>query len=271
MSLTTRTLAVAFVLAAGWVAARGLEAAMHATFLKPPAPLARPLDQLPALLGEPARYEATGPDVRLTPDQVEALGTADYLIRVYRPTAGGPSAQHASAVRLNLNYYAAGDRTPHVPETCWAGVGRVEVPEAREVFTVNAVPHRGGPATPLRVRLVAFVPDGPPAADPPPADAPRYHYVAYLFHVNGGYVATPREVAATFWTATNRYAYHAKIELTPVTADGRTPAACTRDEAVRRVGDFLRDVLPAIETCLPDPRILTSPATAPARPGAGTR
>ena len=40
------------------------------------------------------------------------------------------------------------------------------------------------------------------------------------FYVNGEYVANAREVASRFWKAHYRYAYHAKIEVTPLESGG---------------------------------------------------
>ena len=106
-----------------------------------------------------------------------------------------------------------------------------------------------------------------PAGDEPTVNAkgePIYSNVAYVFHVNGDYVASPQEVTSHFWKASYKYAYHAKIEITPLQRVlGPTGALeenvlnCTQEDAKRIISDFVREALPAIEECLPDPAILT--------------
>ena len=121
---------------------------------------------------------------------------------------------------LNVNYYATGSSTPHVPETCWAGAGRVESTDSRVIFDVDGVKRRDGSLVSLRVRLVSFLPDRGDAAQVAAlsgtATGPIYSNVAYVFQVNGDYVTNARDVMSHFWKASNRYAYHAKIEVTPM-------------------------------------------------------
>jgi hypothetical protein len=82
--------------------------------------------------------------------------------------------------------------------------------------------------------------------------------------VNGEYVAAPQEVTSHFWKPGNKYAYHSKIEITPLErmtlANGtiiETVMNSTQEEAQRIIGEFLKEALPAVEACLPDPAILT--------------
>jgi hypothetical protein len=253
---TVRMVLVASVLVAGSVAVRGLEAALHATFSKPPAEPRRSFSQIPTNLGHPVRYMATGSDEVLDPETVETLGTEHYLVRCYQDksvTAGAPG----SAVNLNVNYYPTGTSTPHVPEVCWAGSGRVEAANSRVTFVVKGIKRRDGSEMDLPMRMISFVPvDGKTVND---AGEPIYSNVAYVFHVNGEYVSGSQEVTSRFWKASNRYAYHAKIEVTPleVSGVGRGVLTCTQAEAQRIVGDFIREALPEVEECLPDPSNLT--------------
>jgi hypothetical protein len=270
------------LLAGGSAALYALESALDAVFDKPPAPLRRPLSTLPRQLGE--RYLAEQPDGLLDPAVAEALGATDYLMRIYRDRSRERHAPGAF-VQLDLNYYASGSSTPHVPEVCWAASGRIEAPGSREVFQVAGVPGR----PPLRVRRISFLPDAPSgleragwaagaAETAGEGGAGGVTSVAYLFQVNGEYVASPQEVTSRFWQAANRFAYHAKIEITPMVLAGdplgpapgaRTkeesgedggeryvPLTCPPAETQRIVADFLRAALPEIEACLPDPSIL---------------
>jgi hypothetical protein len=256
------------LLGGGVIVVRGLENSLHAVFDKPPAPLQQPLALMRRQLGTPVRYDAGKPDEVLDPATVETLGTSDYLMRTYRDLTLDESDQGAF-IHLNLNYYPNGSSTPHVPEVCWAGSGREEAPGSRETFEVSDVPRRDGSKVNLRVKLISFYPtaeDGAQAAAPAlPGGEQVYTNVAYVFQVNGDYVANPQEVTSRFWKASFRYAYHAKIEVTPLIRIGdvsgghERPLVCTRTRARQIVSDFLRNALAGIEECLPDPAILTAP------------
>lgn len=254
-----RTVVFGGVLLAGIGAVKALETAMHATFDKPPAPLARPLPLMPKELGDPARYVALKPDEVLDEDTVETLGTSNYLVREYADNLRHPG-EPPIAVNFNVNYYATGSSTPHVPENCWAGTGREEAPESRMEFTVPGVKRLYGPPVDLRMRMISFKPvAGEPTASPD--GKPVFDNVAYVFQVNGNYVSNPQEVMSQFWKASYKYAYHCKLEVTPLdTSDPRGSRlyTCTQQQAVAIVSDFIREALPAVEKCLPDPAILTA-------------
>jgi hypothetical protein len=95
--------------------------------------------------------------------------------------------------------------------------------------------------------------------------------------VNGDYVATPEEVTSRFWKASNRYAYHCKIEVAvgddgKIGMDGREYGGhyCSQAEAQAAISDFIRAALPEIEACLPDPRVNDPAFAAKAQAGDGT-
>ena len=251
-----RSILVAAAILSGIVAVDSLEAAMHATFDKPPAPLRKPLDQIPRQLGSPLRYEATNPDEVMDEEMVATLGTSNYVVRQYSDISRKPG-ELGDAVNFNVNYYATGSSSPHVPEVCWAGTGREEVGDSRKEFAVNGVQRRDGSLVDLRMRLISFK----PLAGEPTATAegkPMYDNVAYVFQVNGDYVSNPAEVMSRFWKATYKYAYHCKLEVTPLdmTSSGGRVLTCTQEQAEQIVSDFIRVALPATEDCLPDPAIL---------------
>jgi hypothetical protein len=268
-SALRRALAVAGVMLLGVAAVSGLEAAMHATFNKPPAPLRRRLTTISSMLGSPIRYRSNGPDQVLRTDYEETLGTNEYVMREYLDKTL-PADAPGSLISLNVNYYDTGSSTPHVPEICWAATGREEADTTRNIFEIKDVVRKDGTTTDLRVRMISFKPvRGQPETNE--NGEPIYTNVAYLFHVNGAYVASPQEVTSQFWKASYKYAYHAKIEITPVDPRAQDPKNpyvhgplnCTQKEAQEIVSNFLRAALPEIEDCLPDPSILTDkPATA---------
>ena len=252
----------AAVLFCGVLAVHGLETAMQATFDKPPAPLTKELPSMQRELGLPVRYISTKPDEVLSPEIVDTLGTDKYLVREYvdkTVSAGAPG----TILNLNVNYYATGSSTPHVPETCWKGNGRVETSNSRINFDVKGIKRPDGSTIDVRMRMVSFQPLPGQASTNAKGEA-IYSNVAYVFQVNGQYVAGPEEVTSHFWKASYKYAYHSKIEITPlesVTAPDGTKAEivlnCTQDEAKRIISDFVREALPAVEECLPDPSILS--------------
>jgi hypothetical protein len=243
-----------FFLAAGIVAVRGLETAMNATFNKPPAPLRIQLSDFPANLGTSVQYTAFGPDEIIDAEGIETLGTSDYLLRRFSEKPDKPG-DPSSLVSLNLNYYATGSSTPHVPEICWAANGMEEAPNSRQYFDVPNVKHANGTVSTLRMRLISFIPPKDAETRSESGEA-LYSNVAYVFHVNGEYVATPQEVMSHFWSASNKFAYHCKIEVTPLNPSNGRPLTCTQAQAREIVSKFIRQALPAVEDCLPDPIIL---------------
>jgi len=276
---TIHALVVVALFAMGVGGVRGLEVWMNAVFDKPPAELSKPLDELPKTLGSPPRYIAEKPDEIMDHEVVETLGTHNYLVRQYRDMTvkqGDPG----EFINLNVNYYANGSSNPHVPEVCWAGAGRVEAPGSGDTFEVPDVKRKYGPPVTLRVRLISFWPqkEGSLELDKARKNAAGeqvYANVGYIFHVNGDYVSNAREVGSHFWKASNLYAYHCKIEMTPMmrtdpAGDRVEVMVCTREEAKRIITQFLQEVIQPIEECLPDPAILTKPSPAAAAGGSGT-
>ena len=264
-----RAVVTAGMLAAGIVTVSGLESVLKATFDKPEAPLTKELDLMKRELGQPVRYVANlavKPDQVLSADIVETLGTSKYLVRQYADKTV-PAGEPGAMVNLNVNYYGTGSSTPHVPEICWAGGGWQESDNSRNLFDVKGVVRKDGSTVDLRMRLISFAPQrGVPAKNA--AGEPLYNNVAYVFQVNGDYVSNPQEVTSRFWKATYKYAYHCKIEVTPMDPSdvrGVRVLACTQAEATRIVSDFMRAALAEVEECLPDPAILTASESAAPR------
>ncbi len=214
--------------------------------IKTPARLSRPLPTLPLELGPFKRFGDM--DNYLQPDEVAQLGTEDYLLRHYEDRS---VAEHTPGrmVALNLNFYAVGSATPHVPRVCWAANGMQE--EGNRIITVKDVPHKDGSRSDLRMQMLWFSGKQIGGASQgilgAAQEQARYLNVAYMFQVNDGYVATGEEVTRHFWKPDAKYAYHTKIEVTVV-------EPCTPDEAQPVVEKFIRASLAEIERCLPDPK-----------------
>jgi hypothetical protein len=238
-----RVFGVAAILAGGYVGCLTLERALNLTFDKPPMPLSKPLFEMSKQLA--GRYEAEGPDEIMDEETVDVLGTKDYLLRGYTDLTKHPG-DVGELLKLNLNYYATGNASPHVPEICWAGTGMNEATTSRRYFDVANVKRADGTVMTLRMRLISFLPrqgiSGVSAATA--AESTQLLNVGYVFEVNGNYVATPSEVSSQFWRASAKHAYHTKIEVT-------VPDYCTQDQAIAAISDFIRAALPAVEECLP--------------------
>lgn len=222
---------------------------------KPPAELSKPFSELSRTFGENTRYTAVGPDRTLDKEIVAVLGTEDYLLRNYQDSQkrDGDLGRELS---LNLNFYATGSATPHVPEVCWAGNGLNL--HSSSFFVIPNVKHKDGTVSDIRARILSFEPKAQPGAMAflPQTSTTQLINVAYVFNVNGRYVANTREVTKHFWDPTAKYAYHTKIEVT-------VPALCTPQEAQPIVEEFFRSSLAEIEQCLPDPE---APAAASVSP-----
>jgi len=260
-----RLLLVAALLGAAAVGLVVIPRALGMTLDKPPMPLPKPLTSLSKRLGTPVRYIAEGPDRLMNADVLEALGTKDYLLRDFRDTKkreGEPGYE----LSLNLNYYASGNATPHVPEICWAATGMRE--HSKTNFNIDNVRRKDGSLVTLRMRLLTFYPRTSNVSEfftgtqqATQDDEKKLKNVAYIFEVNGDYVSNRREVMSKFWKPGNRFAYHTKIEIT-------VNELCSVEEARQVVGDFMRASLAEIEECLPDRRLVSgeieSAATLPA-------
>jgi hypothetical protein len=250
------------ILVAGVLALRSLAEAMNWHFNKPPTPLRRELPTVPRALGNPYKYEAVGQDLNMKPDELQTLGTDMYLLRNYadigirdRAQAGGPHEVGGSLL-LNVNYYATGDGTVHVPNICWTAQNMVLSSE--RTFVVKGVPLADGSVVDIPVRLLSFDPTTPEIMANPSwlkHEAEHQLCVGYTFNVNGEYVNDRNEVRQKFWNAALPFAYHAKVEV-------KVNERCRPEEAQAAIDGFLRESLVEISKCFPDANELKAQAAA---------
>ena len=257
--------AVCLIMGGGLVSLKALSSALNWKIEKPPVPLRKELSKIPPTLGTPWKYEAFGSDLFMTDEELQALGTDQYLLRDYKdiakrdhPVASG-APDVGTILRLNLNYYPAGTGTVHVPDICWTASGLIRNTSFGDLaFVVKDVKLADGSTVDLPVRMLAF--------EPTPADI-RFHptwaseegkhllCVAYTFNVNGEYVSNRFEVMQKFWKTNLPFAYHAKIEV-------KVNERCSPEEAQPVVAEFFREVLPKVSECLPDVNELKAKAAA---------
>ena len=237
------------ILLGGVTALLAVQRSFHVVLQKQPTPLQKPLYTLPTRL-PPFLVRPGWVDQKLPPEEVQALGTRDYLLRKYWYSRAAPDAP-AAILAVNINYYPTSFATPHVPNVCWAGLGRKRIYDS--LITVPRVPHANGSISAIPMRFLSFaVATGGSAILPllhNSSHGGRFINTAYTFQVDGRYVADPQQVSALFWRKRSRFGYDAKIEVDILGPSRRAVAR-------RRITAFLRAALPAIEKCLPDWRKL---------------
>jgi hypothetical protein len=253
------------------VAAVGLNASVQFLklhFKKQPVPLARPLTLVP---------DRFGPWVQVTPDKAidheiqDVLGTDQYIFREYidERIAGSDvkdrfkalasdelrqdllsklRAQHRdSVVNLAVTYYTGMvDTVAHVPDRCYIADGYEPRPEENDkpFWTIgrdlpaHAKPLDGNklPSDDIQVRYINF--------EDQTGTNKLVRSVAYFFHTNGSWAASPIDVRLKLQNIRERYGYYAKVEVMTLEGDSKKSAAV--------MTDFLSAALPEIYRCMPD-------------------
>lgn len=220
---------------------------------------------------ETARWIRQGMDLLVPPEELEVLGTSNYLTRVYvekNPPAGRP----ARSVELHAAYYTGSiDTVPHVAERCFTGAGvslvggpwtlplaldtsdwvpAGDVPSdlAGRVFTTrlsNEYSTAGGgrrvtlpidltPERPLKLRITQY-----------DAHKRGAYYAGYFFLGNGGWVSNAEEVRLLSFDLRQDYAYYAKVQF-------GSASVSSPEELAEVAGSLMNDLLGEIMTCVPD-------------------
>jgi len=217
---------------------------------KLPAPLQKPLSELPATLKGHTTYEAEGPDFAPTEEIKEQLGKA-FLIREY--VQKDETGKVLERFKVNLNFYDKGEATPHVPDVCWVGAGMVE--KADEEVVIKGLRRGNGSTTDVPMRFISFATGSTstPGITSPAVGGVNdpFYNVAYTFEVNGEFAGNRRSVVRKFWRADSKYGYHCKVEI-------QLDRVCPRAEAWPLIEEFMRAALPEIEGCLPDTKKLSN-------------
>ncbi len=243
----------------------GFRIAVHAADLylrKEAVELRVQLSNIPKRLGQ---WTASGPDVKLTAEVEEELGTAQYLNRVYVNQRLG----RGTAVSVHITYYTGLiDTVPHIPDRCLvaAGATKASLPlnidlnvDRSDWISSELLNRRTGDPYPvyaftqsitgrpitvhmplgnLKLRITEFRHEDHPNAR---------IYAGYFFIANGQTTARPEGVRVFAFDLTTKYAYYTKIQFTMV-----LPESVERSEFVDSVSDLLNDLLPELMRCLPD-------------------
>lgn len=225
--------------------------------------------QLRAIPTETEHWRRVGQDLVEGEETLEALGTDNYLTRVYQEKGATGKPRH---LQLHAAYYTGMiDTVPHVPERCMTGAGMtlvggpwtVPVPmptgewkastdagpgESRALFTTrlsNEYSTAGGgrrvnlpydltPDRPISLRISEYA---------TPAGAK--HFAGYLFIANGGWVSSAEGVRLLAFNLTDDYAYYLKVQI-------GSPEVNSPEELAQLAGSLLGDLLGEVMTCVPD-------------------
>jgi exosortase len=235
------------------VATLGLNGVVQATrvvLIKQPVPMREPLWPLPKQLGNWAMVRE---DPRLSREELEALGTEQYLSRIYRDLSM-PENAPGSILRLHVAYYTGTpDTVPHVPDRCFVAGGLVPIGVSSTTLHVSGSRYRNengqwlaaSRLNPAGVRVPQTDIDTTVFTFASPEDRAFQSNVIYFFAANGKFLPTPERVRLQGFDPRDRYSYYCKIEV-GVFGVGDHQAANDR------VSAFLADMLPEIMACLPD-------------------
>ncbi len=232
-----------------------------AVLLKKEVDLRHPLTLLPL---DKAGWTFLRDDV-LSPEVVDALGTEQYLSRLYEDTSI-PEGQPGRIVRVHIAYYTGlVDTVPHVPDRCFVAGGMVNQGVTGVALDIDAPGQYPNPdglgvvapavlANPLGATAdpdagtLAVIPD--PLIDatrftflPGPAAPPSH--VIYFFAANGKYLSSPNAVRLQGFDITDKHSYYCKIEVMVV-------GEADPDSMRKRTEAFLDVFLPEIMAALPD-------------------
>jgi hypothetical protein len=239
-----------------------------------PQPIGGKQRLLRALPAETAQWTRIGEDHIENPEEVEVLGTENYLSRAYAEKSDDPAA--ARRLEFHVAYYTGMvDTVPHVPERCLVGAGLSlvggpwmvplhldhaswrpmpegsaagENPTGRPVFTARLSNEYSTAAPGMRVPLpFGVAPDSPPLlrvteyAD----QAGHKFYFGYFFIANGELATSAEQVRLRAFDLHNDYAYYLKLQF-------GSPNARSPEELGAAASDFLNDMFGELMTCVPN-------------------
>lgn len=225
-------------------------------FRKEPVELRQPLTALPERIGH---WFQVSRDEPLPHDQEEMLGTKIYISRQYVDLriAGQEivskvknmgkderimltnqiQMSHPLAVmHVHSTYYTGMvDTVAHIPNRCYIAGGFEPAEEKYQNW--DAVSARITPASPFASPFITF-------EDRTGMRNSRPLNVTYMFNANGKYQPDSESVRLALQDLSTRFSYYAKIELMTVSND--------REQSAKVMNEFLVDLLPEVERCLPD-------------------
>ena len=262
---------LAFVAGVMLFAAAGLSVAVAATetvLIKKPVAQRHEFIALPTELRAPGgTWEMVRQEDPLPKDIEDELGTTQYISRFYKNT-DVDERDPASIAYVHVAYYTGMiDTVPHVPDRCWVASGSVPGPTDQVQLDLDR-PLEGSSSGTLageldddgRLAVPTALVDpvsGDASAVLPSSVVPATRFTGidpkrdtqmtavYFFAANGRFFATPNQVRALGFDATDNYSYYCKVEVF-------FPGIGDRDAVPAATEGFLAAMLPEIMACLPD-------------------
>ncbi len=273
-----------FLLAAVFllISAVGLNAAtgflrLHFQKVAVPLPVKSLSDETEGIPSRLGAWSQAAVDEPLDPDMETALGTKQYINRMYVDTRldiggrmGIANLIHDGSKRsredrlhsfldlhakdesgkplvpmltIGVTYYTGlVDTVAHIPERCYIASGYEQVTK-----DVQAMPSDGFADHKARDVKFTFINFDDQTG--------QEHgvFVAYFFQVNGKYTEDPIEVRKTLQDLTEKYGYYAKVEVKATSNDAaRAQSPEYRAAVEAAIKDFIGSALPEIERRLPD-------------------
>ena len=241
------------------VSVAGLEsvnAFTNTCLFKLPVKERKVLFQISNRLGD---WKLTSEDPPLSNEILEALGTRNYVSRVY--TNEKEKDPTSTIVRFHSAYYTGKvDTVPHVPERCYVAGGATRVDDGRttlsvsnrEFYTKHEEPGttfsyselaKGFVRIPnpkqIPVSFLIFKPESTRNGE-----NANNRCVIYFFAANGKFLASPDDVRLSGADPSDKYRYYCKIEI--------LTQADNIEDAKKIAERFLSPALPEIMACLPD-------------------
>ncbi len=218
-----------------------------------------------------ANWRQEGPDHLEKAENLEVLGTENYLTRLYVEKSPAEGTR-GRALQLHAAYYTGSiDTVPHVPERCFIGAGMtltggpwvIPIPLKTEdwaessnapenykgrVFTTrlsNEYSKVGGgrrvnlpidlsPKRPLALRVSEYS-----------SKTGDKFYAGYFFIGNGGWVESAEQVRLLSFDLQQDYAYYMKIQVGSSTVQSPEELAAT-------AASLFDDLLGELMVCVPD-------------------
>jgi hypothetical protein len=236
---------------------------LNVVLRKEPVPIRQHLGQIPRSLGP---WRAIGDDIVLDEASIEALGTPNYLNRVYEYEEG---EHRGETLMLHIAYYTGMiDAVPHVPDRCFGAAGwspassprteplAIAYPQAEqdptgatldgEPYSMLTVPR---PVTGRddRVRLPVGAYELRTRTYARDDSSGHVMYGGFFFIANHRLTASPLDIRALAFQPSERHAYFAKVQL-------QLPADAADDPAIfpELSSDLLERLIPHLMRCLPD-------------------
>ncbi|MFM9957386.1 MAG: hypothetical protein ACKVZJ_04885 [Phycisphaerales bacterium] len=213
-------------------------------------------------------WKQIGVDRQMSPEEIEELGTADTISRLYVEFGAGISGPNSEGrrprgIQVHTAYYTGMiDTVPHVPDRCITAAGTAmdgsprEVPVPIDMNLLSPDPsadHSNGTIYRVRnwrvgrfVRLPRGIENLRMTVTPfKDGKSGQRFYAGYFFIANGGVVASANGVRLLAFRLQDDYAYYLKVQFTSTDAESEEGLGVL-------AGELLNNMLPELALRVPD-------------------